>query len=64
MTVASPPCVMLLAAGQSRRMGGDTPTDKLMLPITRHAIRRSLLEDRIATVLATGFDLFLLLPLK
>ncbi|MDA5094916.1 nucleotidyltransferase family protein [Aliiroseovarius sp. KMU-50] len=50
-------CILLLAAGQSKRMGG---ADKLMLSIGG----QPLLADRIETALATGLDLTVVLPQK
>ncbi|UWP99691.1 nucleotidyltransferase family protein [Aliiroseovarius crassostreae] len=62
MTASPHPCVVLLAAGQSQRMGGQPPIDKLLLPLPRAGLQKTLLEDRIDAVRGSGLDLVLILP--
>lgn len=47
--------IVVMAAGQSRRMGG---VDKLLLPFKG----QSLLEDRVEVALKTGKDVYVVLP--
>lgn len=60
MRTPSPLCIVMLAAGRSRRMGGEPPIDKLMQPLGAHP----LLAGRVDAAMATGLDLVVVLPPK